>query len=198
MEEWFTDIYNKCEWGNNNNKLYKGSSGSGSSLSVNETYISNLRDFFKRNNIESVVDIGCGDWQSSYLIYQDMNIKYTGYDCYKDVVNANSILFPGYEFKHLDVFKDREELIDADVYILKDILQHWTCKEIDQFLECLLKKNFKYIIICNCSGQTMDYQDYPLRSRPLSINFYPLKKYPFSKWFTYSTKEVSILEKTNM
>lgn len=73
--EVFTKIYETCEWGDNNNTDYKGSSGGGSSISFNEEYIKFLKQFIDTNNIKKVIDLGCGDWQSSHLIYLNTNIE---------------------------------------------------------------------------------------------------------------------------
>ena len=196
METWFTRIYEHNEWGNNGSTTYRGSSGGGSSVEANEVYTQQIRQLIQDYDIKSVVDLGCGDWQSSHLIYKDLkNVTYTGYDCYKPMIESNQSQFaeshPHCRFEHLDIFKDRKQIKDAELYILKDILQHWTCAEIKTFLDWIATKPFRCVVVCNCSGQTVDYQDEPFRSRPLSVNYYPLKRYPLMKWFEYGTKEVS-------
>lgn len=200
MEDWFTRIYENCEWGDNKNPLYKGSSGGGSDADTNATYTRSLRSFIEQEKIKSVVDLGCGDWQSSHLIYNGLDVEYTGYDCYKSVVEANRLQFPqsNYAFEHLDVFNDRNKIKDAELYVLKDILQHWTCDEIYTFLDELTSRKFRYIMICNCSGQTSDDQNEPFRSRPLSMRYLPLKKYMPTYWFSYGTKEVSFISKKEL
>ena len=196
MESFFTKIYDNCEWGDNGSSNYRGSSGGGSSVETNEVYTQHIRELIQQYDIQSVVDLGCGDWQSSHLIYKDLpNVKYTGYDCYKPMIESNQAQFseshPQCEFVSLDIFNDRQQIKDAELYILKDILQHWTCSEIKTFLDWIATKPFRSVIVCNCKGQTYDYQDEPFRSRPLSVTYYPLKRYPLMKWFEYGTKEVS-------
>jgi SAM-dependent methyltransferase len=196
MESWFNKIYDNCEWGDNGSTKYRGSSGGGSCIEMNEIYIQKIRELIQKYNIQSIVDLGCGDWQSSYLIYKNLeNVVYTGYDCYKALIETNKELYaeshPHCEFVHLDIYKDREQIKDAELYILKDILQHWTCEEINTFLDWINSKPFRCVIVCNCKGQVYDYQNEPFRSRPLSVNYYPLKNYPLIKWFEYGTKEVS-------
>lgn len=39
-----------------------------------------MRKFIKENAIQSVVDLGCGDWQFSPYIYHDLDVAYLGYD----------------------------------------------------------------------------------------------------------------------
>jgi hypothetical protein len=66
--------------------------------------------------------------------------------------------------------------------------------EIYTFLDYLVEnKLFKYILICNCCGQREDNPDNNDRYTPLSINFFPLKKYNPVKLYSYNGKEVSII-----
>ena len=191
----FSQKYEYCEWGNNKNNKYKGSSGGGSSITFNEKYISFLRNFIDQNNIKKVVDLGCGDQQSSYLIYENKDIQYYGYDAYKKIIINNQENYPNYIFKHIDILNQIDLIEDnCDLFILKDVIQHWTCNEINFFMDELLKtKKFKYILINNSCAQKYDNQDEPYRSTPLSIKYQPLKKYNFEFLFNYNDKEVSLL-----
>jgi hypothetical protein len=53
----FIKIYNTNYWGNG--------SGSGSYIKNTIEYNKYIIDFIKKNKINSITDIGCGDWQSS-------------------------------------------------------------------------------------------------------------------------------------
>ncbi len=197
MEQVFTDIYERGDWGNNHNPVYRGSSGGGSDVDFNkDTYVPFLKNFIISNNIKSVVDMGCGDFRTGKLIYDDLDVTYTGYDAYKKVVNYNATQHPSpkYSFEHVDIFNDREKIVGGDLCILKDILQHWKMDEIYSFLDHLVARNaFKYILICNCCNQTEDNPGNDGRSIPLSANFLPLKRYNPVKVYTYHTKEVSVI-----
>ena len=197
MERIFTDIYETKTWGDNNNSEYNGSSGGGSCIDYNkDTYIPFLKKFIVDNNIKNIVDLGCGDFKCGKLIYDDLDITYTGYDTYKKIIdyNSNQCLSPKYFFKYLDFFSAKESIINGDLCILKDVIQHWKMDEIYTFLDYLVKnKNFKYILICNCCNQTIDNIENDHRSEPLSINFYPLKKYNPKKLYNYNSKEVSVI-----
>tara|TARA_R110000824_G_scaffold121647_4_gene277915 strand:- start:265 stop:927 length:663 start_codon:yes stop_codon:yes gene_type:complete len=198
MEEIFTNIYEKNIWGNNNNEEYLGSSGGGSDINYNlDTYIPFLKKFIIDNNIKNIVDLGCGDFLCGELIYDDLNISYTGYDTYKKVIDYNTSIYslPKYSFKHLDFATNKEDIIKGDLCILKDVLQHWNLKNIYTFLDYLIEnKQFKYILICNCCNQKTDNTDIKNgKWRPLSCNFLPLKKYNPEKLYNYHSKEVSVI-----
>lgn len=186
----FTDIYKREYWGSNSHPLYRGSSGSGSSIDYNGPYISWLRDFLITNQIRSVVDVGCGDFRCGPAIYDGLDINYVGYDVYADLITANQREFD-YRFEQRDCFVDRE--LSGDLCILKDVLQHWSTDEIYDFLDSIVGR-FRYILICNCSKQKRNNKT--IRTglhRQLSADFLPLKRYSAKKLFLYDTKEVSVI-----
>ena len=192
----FTKIYETCEWGNNKNESYRGTSGGGSDVSYNiDTYVPFLKDFIKNNKIESVIDLGCGDFRCGNHIYKNLDINYHGYDAYLGVVENNKNTHPQYNFTHLDFYNKKENIISGDLCILKDVIQHWELSEIYNFLDYLVEsKKFKYIILCNCCNQRKDDPENVGRSMPLSANYLPLKKYNPSILYNYNTKEVSLIK----
>lgn len=198
METTFTKIYENKLWGDNNNYYYSGSSGQGSSIEYNiNNYIPFLKKFIIENNVKTIVDLGCGDFRCGNLIYNDLNILYTGYDVYKKIIefnlqNNSSIK---YNFYHLDFYNNRENIIISDLCIIKDVLQHWTHDEIYTFLDYIIEsKKFKFILLINCNYQNDDNININTgQFRALSCNYLPLKKYNPIKIFEYGTKEVLLI-----
>jgi len=197
MEEFFTYTYENKIWGDNNNKEYNGSSGGGSDIDYNKnTYVPFLKNFISMNNIKDIVDLGCGDFRCGKLIYNDLDVKYTGYDTYKKIIEYNTKEYPlpKYSFKHLDFYSNKEMIGKGELCILKDVLQHWEKNEIYTFLDYLVEnKVFKYILVTNCCHQKKDDPENPGRSTPLSADYFPLKKYNPIKLYKYYTKEVSVI-----
>ncbi len=202
MEAVFTNIYENHLWGNNNNIEYSGSSGDGSALKHNkDTYIPFLQKFINDNNIKTVIDLGCGDFICGKVLYNDLDILYTGYDTYKKVIDYNSKhnSLPKYSFKHLDFYNFKEDIKNGDLCILKDVIMHWPLDNIYTFLDYLVEsKKFKYILLCNCCGQTIDNTNIKTGEwRQLSCDYLPLKKYNPKKLYTFMSnlkKEVSVIE----
>jgi hypothetical protein len=198
MEDVFTNVYeNKC-WGDDNNVDYNGSSGPGSDIDYNkDSYIPFLKTFITNNNIKHIVDLGCGDFRCGKLIYDNLDIVYTGYDAYAKLVeyNSNQYPLPKYTFIHLDFCNNKEYISNGDLCILKDVIQHWSLDNIYTFLDYLVEqKKFKYILICNCCFQQEDNTDIKNGEfRPLSCEYFPLKKYNSIKLYNYNSKEVSII-----
>ena len=199
MEKVFTNVYENNIWGNNNNTEYSGSSGGGSDIDFNkDNYVPFLKKFITDNNIKNVTDLGCGDFRCGKLIYDDLDVLYTGYDAYKKIIdyNSNHYSLPKYSFIHLDFCNNKENILNGELCILKDVIQHWSLDNIYTFLDYLIEyKKFKYILICNCCRQKQDNTDIQNGDfRSLSCEYLPLKKYNPVKLYNYNSKEVSVIE----
>ena len=199
----FTNIYEKCIWGNENMNGFQGSSGEGSSIDYNKnSYVPFLRKFIQDHSIQKVVDLGCGDFRCGELIYGDLkNIQYYGFDAYKKLIQTHKKTYqnhPRFHFAQLNFSEQVEKLPPADLCILKDVIQHWPLDLIYQFMDKLVSsKKFKYIMICNCAQDAIDNSNITTGDwRPISANKFPLKKYNPSIIYTYRTKEVSIIHST--
>lgn len=153
MERTFTSIYQNCVWGDNGDPNYKGSSGGGSGVEYNAEYIRFVKEFIAKNEIESVVDIGCGDWRVGEAIFGDSSVEYTGYDVYGDLVDHLNKRHANQKtnFVKLDSSKEKDKIKDADMLICKDVLQHWDDKSVVEFVDWIGRSNkFKYALVTNC------------------------------------------------
>jgi beta-1,4-mannosyl-glycoprotein beta-1,4-N-acetylglucosaminyltransferase len=197
MDNTFTNIYENYVWGDNNIKNYNGSSGPGSSIEFNKDYIAFLRNFIKCENIKSIVDLGCGDFICGNVIYSDLNINYHGYDIYKKVIDYHNIInkSKSFTFTCLDFYNYCSFINEGDLCIIKDVLQHWPLSYIYTFLDKLIcSQKFKFIMLCNCYIDAQNDIDIKLgQFRPLSSDFYPLKKYNPIKLFNYHSKEICVI-----
>jgi mannosyltransferase OCH1-like enzyme len=199
----FTKVYNENYWNsiNSNNKNYKGSSGPGSTLEYNkDTYIPFLKEFIRNNNIKTVIDLGCGDFICGNAIYDDLDIIYNGYDTYDKLIEYHKSrhINTKYNFIDLDFFNKKDIIISGDLCIMKDVLQHWSVKDIHIFLNYIIhKKLFKFILIINCCNQHNDYNEDSKNVTggwyELSANYKPLKLYNPTIVYKYHTKEVSLI-----
>lgn len=176
--EIFEDIYKNELWGQGQG------SGGGSSPEITFDYRHYISKILKELNIKSVVDLGCGDWQFSYLIDWE-NIHYTGIDCVKTLVEQNNVKYGTQNIKF--EYKDASAGVDgykADLLIVKDVLIHWPNIDIKKFLDKLLKeKNFKYLLITNSNNKDsfLNKDINPGEFHSLDLNIAP---------FDYNFKEV--------
>ncbi|HKR81580.1 MAG TPA: class I SAM-dependent methyltransferase [Candidatus Saccharimonadales bacterium] len=138
MEKTFGGIYQNHRWFNG--------SGSGSLPENTEVYRDFVQDFIDSHDIKSVIDLGCGDWQSTRFMHWD-GIQYFGIDVVPDVIEENRKRYKtdNIHFASADITHD--ELPEADLVIIKDVLQHWPNEVVMQFLKRLEK--YKYVLITN-------------------------------------------------
>jgi len=139
MRDRFESIYATGEWGIG--------SGDGSDARDNAGYVKFLQRFLKDQQIKSVVDLGCGDWQTSRFVDWS-GIHYRGFDLVRPVIEQNTASFgsPTVEFA---VFSgDFADLPAADLLIVKDVLQHWSNETVRGFLPTL--QRYPYSLVTNC------------------------------------------------
>lgn len=122
----FTKIYQSCGWNG-------VGSGPGSQIGSTTLYRQLLERILHGNGIRRVVDLGCGDWQFSRLI-DWTGVKYLGIDIVPKLIalnkanhSKNNVCFECGDIRTLS-------LPDADIYIIKDVLQHWPNSDIISFL----------------------------------------------------------------
>ena len=190
--EEFTRIYNNNYWING--------SGAGSYIENTILYNKFIIEFIKNNNIKQVTDIGCGDWQSTHLIYSELvNVDYLGIDCVTSVIEQNKIKYPQYSFVNMDILCNIDLIRNSELYIIKDVLQHWKLKDIYEFMDKLITKKYKYIIITNNGNQTYDNLEldtYIGNGRGLDCHFLPLKEYnvqPLLNYFGDENKHMCMI-----
>ncbi len=190
----FSEIYDNKVWGKGS--IENPLSGEGSGKTYTKEYRRFLKKFITNNEIKSVVDCGCGDWNFSRLIKWG-DVQYTGLDVVKSVVHNNTVNYStsNIKFQWTDFQSSKFKPIKADLYIIKDVIQHWPNKNIIKFIKKLIKsKKVKYILITNCSHQTNDNDIKFGDWRPLHPFKYPLNKFPLTILFKFSTKTTSLIK----
>lgn len=144
FEDVFSIAYETAMWGRNSEG--KAHSGAGSTLQNTRLYRLFLEDFISSHNIKSIVDYGCGDWESTQLLNLH-GIDYIGIDVVKSVINQNEAKFGSPFVKFIYGNGNEVNLPSADLLICKDVLQHLPNSAIHTFITYLPK--FKYCLIIN-------------------------------------------------
>jgi len=136
----FGNIYRQHSW--------KGDSksGPGSDPSRTVDYRAALQHFMRTHEVESVVDLGCGDWASSQLIDWS-GIDYLGLDVVPGIIEANRRKFgaSGIRFETIDAAND--PLPAADLLLVKEVLQHLPSADVMAILGKL--PGFRWAILTN-------------------------------------------------
>ena len=89
MKTVFSNIYEKDHWNMGQNE---SKSGLGSSLNYTEHIRNALVKLINDNNIKSMIDVSCGDWNWMKLI-QNKLCDYTGIDIVDGLIKTNTELY---------------------------------------------------------------------------------------------------------
>lgn len=144
-KETFTFIYQNKIWGAGKEEQQEYYSGPGShDKKYVEPYCDMVKNFISQNNISTVVDIGCGDFNvaSKWL---NENITYIGVDIVQGLIDHHIERYgtDNIHFQCIDVVD--EDLPDAELCLVRQVLQHLSNKEVSLILNKL--KKYKYVII---------------------------------------------------
>jgi hypothetical protein len=135
----FDEIYRSNYWGTG--------SGTGSSPEATAEYRRFIEHFMKDHSVRSVVDLGCGDWQFSSLI-DWAGIRYRGFDAANSVVLANRERYAK-ENISFETLSDYKSLPNADLLLVKDVLQHLSNLEVAKIIEEVFPK-YALVLVTNC------------------------------------------------
>lgn len=142
--EIFSKVYEEKYWKDNGYGL-KYSSGTGSCEDLSLNYCQVVSNFVLENKINSIVDLGCGDFQVSKKIVDFCDVFYTGYDCVSKLVDYNQEQFGNdkTQFRYANIAED--EFVGADLCLIRQVLQHLSNEQIISILE--KTKQYKYVIV---------------------------------------------------
>lgn len=134
----FEEIYNQDVWTNG--------SGPGSLPKHTIEYRAFLSKFISENEIRTVSDLGCGDWQSTRLM-DWTGIHYVGLDVVPWIVDRNNKIYRSetIEFRHLT---DLDQLPGGDLCICKEVFQHLPNDVIHAHLDVIASR-YRYALITN-------------------------------------------------
>ena len=137
-------------------------SGAGSLLEHNEELIKIFDDFVIKNEIKSLIDIGCGAMQWLPFSNTFSELDYTGIDGSQIVIESNieKLSSPTKKFICSDLFKFESD-DEFDLLLCKDVYQHNQSDELKQGLTQKIKSiksKHKMVIV----PQDLDAGEYPL------------------------------------
>jgi hypothetical protein len=135
----FSTIYDKDQWTHG--------SGPGSIASFNKPYIQLLQTFIRDNNIKTIVDVGSGDFQTLRHVNFD-GCEYRGFDVVESVVARCNQLYRTDNIQFSIMPQDWEELPEADLYLIKDVLIHLNNADAARLLETSLTR-CRYLMSTN-------------------------------------------------
>jgi SAM-dependent methyltransferase len=131
VSETFQRIYHTKAWGDNGELFC---SGAGSSGQVAELYCEFVIGFIREHQVQSVVDLGCGDFAVGRRIMEATGIRYIGLDIVPELIehHKNNVVDVDATFLCIDITKG--PLPSADLCLVRQVLQHLSNQEIAKAL----------------------------------------------------------------
>jgi SAM-dependent methyltransferase len=142
VEEIFSDIYKNNEWGGTPGTFYSGDGTHNPDTSV---YVDNVAAFINENKVRSILDIGCGDFQVMSKVLEKVDVNYTGGDVVKEMIEHHNQHYANGKTKFITLNAINDELPNAELVTIRQVLQHLSNEQILKILNKLSK--FKYVLI---------------------------------------------------
>jgi hypothetical protein len=162
----FTRVYSSGLWGHGTG------SGGGSTQAEAAPYLEIVNDLIAANGWTSVLDLGCGDGAVTSGLHAHC---VTGVDVYSPHLDRLRGEYPLIRWIRADLDKHRELLPAADVWLVKDVCQHWPSSLIREWLEwAKASGKAKAIVVTNDRVQTQSdchlggYRGLDLEQEPLA------------------------------
>jgi SAM-dependent methyltransferase len=143
------------------------------------SYNNFLEKFMREHKITSVVDVGCGDWQTSRFVDWS-KVQYTGVDTSPEAlehaqenVKSHTAHPPSAaSFLHASI---NDDLPKADLLISKDLLQHLPYDDIEDFLDQNVRSGkYRYVLLTNDFDEKVPNTDiYGWGNRPIDLRQEP-------------------------
>jgi SAM-dependent methyltransferase len=155
----FTKVYAEGMWGGTPGVFF---SGPGSNEEAARPYAEFVTQFMKDRNVNSVVDLGCGDFRVASLIAAS-GVSYTGVDVVELLIADNMRRYgsPSVRFQCTDITAG--PLPDGDLCLVREVFQHLSNAQVSATLAKLSK--YKYALITEVHPD--DFQHYQInRDKP--------------------------------
>ncbi len=127
LAETFERIYASGAWGRNGDARL--SSGVGSTGRYVEDYCRMLEQALKRHHVQSVADLGCGNFNTGQVIAR-LVTHYIGVDIVQSVIDANTKAYGTESIRFVRADMTRESLPMAQAAVVRQVLQHLSNAEI--------------------------------------------------------------------
>lgn len=141
----FSRIYESSVWSPTDGASYDSSASASSIGIAAESFVRQVIEFIKCRGIESIADLGCGDFQVGQRIVSRYDVKYVGVDIVQAMVARNQISFGNDRINFLCADLAVDPLPDADLCLIRQVLQHLSNAEIHAVLENI--SHYRYALI---------------------------------------------------
>ncbi len=167
-ESLFTDYYRINNWGNP-----ESGSGYGSTITYTEPLRKSLPELFDKIRVQKVLDAPCGDMNWFKHLLESTSIEYIGADIVRSLIDEHKKNFSEDStlFLHLDVTKDF--LPNADIWLCRDCLIHFSNKDIKKALTQFLNSSIPYLLTTSYTESTDNFNIQTGEHRYLNLELPP-------------------------
>ena len=149
-----TNHWNKYEKVDKNNLLVSGPGSIPGSVQT-KNIIDNLDLFIKKNNIQSMLDMPCGDfsWMQD-LIKKNNSINYTGYDIVEDIISYNNKKYSknNVSFFCKDIINEKN-FDNFDLIFIRDFFIHIDNASINTLLKNIKNSKVRFLACSNNNNE---------------------------------------------
>jgi hypothetical protein len=167
VEEVFTEIYSQNGFGGD-----ESVSGLGSSISQTQIVIAELPKLFIEFNVETVLDIPCGDFH--WMKNVDLSkVNYIGADIVTDLISKNTLKYEqdNIKFRKLNLIQD--ELPKVDLIFCRDCLVHLSFKDIFLSLNNICNSQSSYLLTTTFTDRDHNLDIFAGQWRTLNLELSP-------------------------
>ena len=132
LPEVFSRVYETGAWNGDGSQGFCSGSGSGGDAA--DEYCDKVIEFIRKNRIESVADLGCGDFRVGQKITLETSVKYTGVDIVPSLVERNNAQFGNERVSFRCANLTTGPLPSAQLCLIRQVLQHLSNTEIEAVL----------------------------------------------------------------
>ena len=136
----FTDYYRNNFWGNP-----ESVSGAGSTVQYTENVRKELPKLLEEYKVQTFLDAPCGDFNWFQLMQRPRGMKYLGGDIVEELIKQNPLKFGDGQTRFFYVNVISEPLPQADLWMCRDCLFHFSYEDIFKTLANFLRSDIKYL-----------------------------------------------------
>lgn len=185
LSQAFDEVYKQGMW-----KQGDALSGEGSEGLMADHYVTFVQDYAVRNQLRTVFDGGCGDFAVGSRLARGFD-RYVAGDVSPHIIDVNRRRYAGPEWTNLSfevVDLSESRFPDADLVLIRQVLQHLTNELIEKILRNLEQSNWRRALITEDVHDPLhnaipnrDLASHSVRTRRLSGSGVFIDRPPFSR-----------------
>ena len=140
-EKVFSAIYKTNYWANE-----ESISGNGSTLEYTKNTRQKLISIVHQFNINTIVDLCCGDFNWMSKTIDSMDVNYTGIDIVPSLIKNNNDKYTGSNLSFIVGDACKDIIPECDLLILRNSLFHFSFLDTNEVLSNLKNTTYKYLL----------------------------------------------------